>query len=131
MRLHSLVKQDDVIYWQKIAVDDEGDAEFAAPVIIKCRWDMVSVDKQTEDVLTMEIPSNSVFPDRVLTIGSYLMLGGKDDLDNFSAEQRENPKLLRDAREVQSQQTITELGWPQQNVVPGMSSEHMVIECRV
>lgn len=131
MRIHSLVKKDTAIYWQKTAVDDEGDAVFAEPILIKCRWDLVQTDIQTEDVVEMEIPSNNVYPDRVLAIGSYLMLGGQEDLENLTSEQRENPKLLREARSVKSQSTIFELGWRQTDVTPGMKSDHMVIDCQV
>ncbi len=131
MRIHSLTKRDDVIYWQKVAVDDEGDAVFAEPVIIKCRWDMVQTDVQTEDVVSTEVASNSVYPDRVLTIGSYLMLGNEDVLDEMPYELRRNPKLVREARSVKSQSTIFELGWEQHNVQPGFKSEHLVVECQV
>lgn len=131
MRIHSLVKLDDVIYWEKVAVDDEGEAVFAEPIIIKCRWDMVQTDVQTEDVVTMEIASNAVYPDRVLVIGSYLMLGNEDKRDELPYEQRQNPRLIRAARSVKSQTTVFELGWEQREVQPGFMSEHLTIECQV
>ena len=79
----------------------------------------------------MEVASNAVYPDRVLTIGSYLMLGNEETLDEMPYEQRRNPKLLREARSVKSQSTIFELGWEQKSVQPGFKSEHLVVECQV
>ena len=127
----SIVKRDKVIYWQKTDVDDEGEAIFAEPVIILCRWDLVNTDTQNEDVISTEVSSNAVYPDRILVVGSYLMLGDEDVLANLRPEQRENPRYIREARAVRSQSWIFELGWEQHNVEPGFQSDHIVIECQV
>ena len=131
MRMHDLIKKDYVIYWKKVAVNDEGEPEFAEPVIIKCRWDQVSTDAQTEDVLTLEVPSNAVYPDRILVIGSYLMLGDSAVLENLTPLQRQDPRFIREARSVKSQSWVFEFGWEQFNVQPDFQSEHITIECRV
>lgn len=128
MRIHSMVKKDDAIYWEKVAVDDEGDAVYAEPIIIKCRWDMVQVDTQTDDVVTTQTDSNAVYPDRVLTVGGFLMLGNDEDLDDLTLEQRQNPKLCQNAQPISSQSTVFELGWEQSNVRPGFMSDHLVVE---
>jgi len=129
--MHSLIKKDSVIYWKKIGVDDEGEEIFAEPIIIKCRWDQVQTDVMTEDVLILEVPSNSVYPDRVLVIGSYLMLGDAAVLGNLTSLQKQNPRYIREARSVKSQSWVFEFGWEQFNVQPDFQSEHITIECRV
>ena len=131
MRMHRLIKKDNVIYWQKVGVNDEGEPEFADPTIIKCRWDQVRTDVQNEDVLTIEVPSNSVYPDRILVVGSYLMLGDEEVLNNLSELQKKDPKFIREARSVKSQSWVFEFGWEQFNVYPGFQSEHITIECSV
>lgn len=131
MRIHRLTKKDSAIYWKKIGVNDEGEAEFAAPEIIKCRWDQVRTDVQNEDVLTLEVPGNSVFPDRILVIGSYLMLGDDSVLENLTEQQRNDPRFIREARSVKSQSWVFEFGWEQFNVYPDFKSEHMTVECQV
>lgn len=131
MLMHDLVKRDDVIYWEKVAVDDEGNAVFAEPIIIKARWDTVSESSQMDDLVKTESRSNTVYPDRVLAIGSYLLLGNEDDRDDLPYEQRRDPRLIRNAREVSSQSTVFELGWEQHNVKPGFRSPHVTIEVQV
>lgn len=131
MRIHALVKKDKVLYWQKIGVDDVGNATFAPPIIIFCRWDTVSVDYSSDDVVELETVNNTVFPDRVLTIGGYLMLGDEVTLANLTAEEKSNPKLVRLARVIKSQSTVPELGWPQSNWPPGYQNEHLTIEVSI
>lgn len=131
MRIHRLIKKDDVIYWKKKGVNDEGEAYFEEPIVIKCRWDIVRTDLSNEDVLTLEVASNTVYPDRVLVIGSYLMLGGDEVLNSLTEEQKENPRFIREARSVKSQSWVFEFGWYQQNVPPDFQSEHITIECQI
>lgn len=131
MIIHSLVKKDDVIYWEKIGVDDEGDAILAAPVIIQCRWDAVNRDVQADEANMTETAANSVYPDRVLTIGGFLMLGNQSVLNGLSEDERRNPRLLRTARAIKSQSTVFELGWEQTEVLPGFQSDHITIDCQI
>ncbi len=132
MRIHRLIKKDDVIYWKKIGVNDEGEAYFKLPPeIIKCRWDIVRTDLSNEDVLTLEVASNTIYPDKVLVIGSYIMLGGQEVLDSLTDEQIENPRFIREARSIKSQSWVFEFGWYQQNVPPDFKSEHITIECQI
>lgn len=131
MRMHALVKKDKVIYWQKTGVDDVGSAVFAPPIIILCRWDTVSVDYSSEDVVEIETVNNTVYPDRVLTIGGYLMLGDETTLASLSNEEVNNPKLIRLSRVIKNQSTVPELGWPQANWAPGYQDEHLTIEVSI
>ena len=122
---------DNAIYWQKIGVNDKGSEIFAEPVTIKCRWDIVQTDLETQDAIEIVSSTNAVYSDRILVIDSYLMLGGQDVLDALSPEERGHPKLLRNARSVKSQSTIAELGWEQHDYPANHQSDHLVIECRV
>lgn len=131
MLVHGLVKKDKVIYWEKIAVDDDGESIFAEPVIILARWDTTQHQSQSEDVIQTETRSNTVYPDRVLAVGSYLMLGNETDRDNLTEKERRNPRLVQNARQVGSQSVIFELGWEQYNVKPGYKSIHVTIEASV
>lgn len=131
MLIHGLVKKDDVVYWEKVAVDDEGEPVFAEPVIIKARWDITQHQSQMDDIIHTETRSNTVYPDRVLAVGSYLMLGNEDDRDNLTYEERRDPRLVQNARQVGSQSVVFELGWEQSNVKPGFKFDHMTVECSV
>lgn len=130
MRMWSIVKQDDCIYWQRIGVDDEGDSLFADPVVIRCRWDTVNANLQSDVEIETETLTNTIYPDRVLVIGSFIFFGGQDVLDGLSSEEKANPRLLKGARVIKDQSTIWELRWKQE-LYPGLQSEHLTIECRI
>lgn len=131
MLVHGLVKKDDIIYWEKVATDDEGEPVFAEPVIIRGRWDITQHQSQLDDLIQTETRSNTVYPDRVLAIGSYLMLGNDEDRDDLTYEERRDPRLVQNARQVSSQSVIFELGWEQSNVKPGFKFDHMTVEVSV
>lgn len=131
MRSYWLIKVDRAIYWQKIGVTDEGESLFAAPVVIACRWDQVNTSVTTEDIRDTETSTNDVLPDRVLTIGGFLMLGNESDLNALTEEECTNPKLLRNAHVIKSQSTVPELGWGQHTYEPNYQSEHLTITVQV
>ena len=130
MRTLAIVKQDSCIYWQRTGVNEEGESLFADPIIIRCRWDIVNANLQSEDVIATETFSNTLYPDRVLVVGSFVYYGGQDVLETLSEYERKNPKLLKGAREIKEQSTIYELRW-KQVIKPGLQSDHLVIECHV
>lgn len=130
MRTLAIVKQDSCIYWQRIGVDDEGDSLFKDPIIIRCRWDIVNDNLASEEQIETETFSNTLYPDRVLVIGSYVYYGGQDVLSTLSDEEKKNPRLLKGARVIKDQSTISELRWKQE-IFPGKMSDHLVIECHV
>ena len=121
---------DQCLFWQLLGRDDEGREIFAEPILINCRWDTVQESTESDDVVTTQSKTNSVFPDRVLVVGSYVMLGNQETLDNLTPEEIKHPKLLRNARAIQSQSTIAELGWEQKEYPPGYMSEPLVVECK-
>lgn len=130
MRTLAIVKQDSCIYWQRTGIDDEGESVFADPIIIRCRWDIVNANLASEDIIETETLTNTLYPDRVLVVGSMVYYGGQDVLDTLSEEEKKNPKLLKGARVIKEQSTITELRW-KQVVYPGYQSDHLVVECHV
>lgn len=130
MRTLAIVRQDSAIYWKKIGVDTEGEAIFDTPVIIKCRWDIVNADLQSDDVIETETYSNALYPDRVLVVGSYVHFGGQDVLDSFTDEQKADPRKCPQAHRIKDQSTIYELRW-RQYVTTDTQHEHLVIECHV
>ena len=130
MRTLAIVKHDPVIYWKKTGVDDEGNPLFADPIVIKGRWDIVSADSQSDDAVETEVHSNTLYPDRVLVVGSFVHFGDESVLNGFTEEEKADPRLLPGARKIKDQSTIYELRW-RQKVVPDHQSEHLVIECHL
>lgn len=130
MRTLAIVKQDSCIYWQRIGINEEGESTFKEPCIIRCRWDIVNDNLQSEDVIATETFSNTLYPDRVLVVGSFVYYGGQDILDTLSEAEKKNPRLLKGAREIKEQSTIYELRW-KQVIRPGLMSDHLVVECHV
>lgn len=133
MRGFYLTQTDEAIYWQKTGVDDAAQETFAAPVIIKCRWDIVQTNTEAVDAVTVEAPSNTVFPDRVLVIGSYLLLGGQERLGGLTEQEKSNPKRIREARSIKNQSTVAELRWRQKEWLPNTMAQpnHLVVECSI
>ena len=111
-------------------MNEEGESIFADPIIIRCRWDIVNANLQSEDVIATETLTNTLYPDRVLVVGSFVYYGGQDVLETLSEDEIKNPKLLKGAREIKEQSTIYELRW-KQVIYPGLQSDHLVIECHV
>jgi len=131
MRVWWQLQKDSAIYWQKTGVDDKSRSTFAEPIVIRCRWDIVQTDLQQQDVIDMEIPGNTVYPDRVLVIDSFLMLGNQEMLDNLSPEDKKDPKNIREARLIKSQSTVAELGWEQTEYPPGFSHPKVIVQVQV
>jgi hypothetical protein len=102
------MRTDFAIYWQRTGIADDGNPQFLPPVIIKCRWDYRPRDREISDVTENINTSGTVFPDRVLVVGSFLLHGGQDVLDTLSVEEVENPALIRGASAVKTQKITPE-----------------------
>ena len=130
MRSHVIIKTDSAIYWQLAGENDLGEPLFLSPILIKCRWDTVSVNSSISDKIETQIRSNRIFPDRVLVIGSFLMLGDEKTLAQLPLEQFNNPRTNRDAVMIKDQSTISELRYAQTPYTPGFMSNNLTIECQ-
>lgn len=129
MRSHQIIKTDSAIYWQLVGENDLGEPMFLSPIVIKCRWDTVSTNSSISDRIETQTRSNTIFPDRVLVIGSYLMLGDENALARLSPDDAGNPRRLPDVVMIKNQSTIAELRYAQTNYEPGFMSSHVTIEC--
>jgi len=80
------MRTDCAIYWQRTGVGDDGESLFLPPVIIKCRWDNRQQDHEVADATENVRNSGTVYPDRVLATGSFLMYGDETVLNALSEE---------------------------------------------
>jgi hypothetical protein len=96
MSLIVRMRKQKAIYWAlasqeesgSVAFDDEGQAVFADPVEITCRWeDVVNQIPQRDG--TMLGSSSKVYVDRDMNVGEMLLLGELDDIDSGF---RDDPK---------------------------------------
>jgi hypothetical protein len=131
MRLFKRMRVNSAIYWQKTGTDENGDSIFLPPSIIACRWDFQEESiERTETVETRNI-SSTIFPDRILTIGSFLMLGDPAKLDILTDAERSNPVLIQDASMVKTQKVTPEWRYKDMNLFPGLQSDHIMIEVTI
>lgn len=114
MRLFKRMRTDCAIYWQRTGVGDDGESLFLPPVIIKCRWDNWQKDHEVADATENVRNSGTVYPDRVLVTGSFLMYGDETVLNALSEKGKANPKLLPDAVMVKTQKITPK--WQIKNV---------------
>jgi hypothetical protein len=119
------------IYWQKTGVNENGDSVFSSPIIIACRWDSQQESMEHNDIIETNSPSLTIFPDRILTLGSFLMLGDSAKLDALSEEEKSNPVLLRDAFMVKTQKVTPEWRYRELDLTPGLQSDHIMIEVTI
>ncbi len=129
MRSHVILKTDSAIYWQLAGENDLGEPMFLAPVIVKCRWDTVSVNTSLSDRVETQTRSSTIYPDRILVIGSYLMLGDENALARLASDDAGNPRRIKDAVMIKDQSTIAELRYAQTSYEPGFMSSHLTVEC--
>lgn len=98
MRVIETMRRQSCIYWQCTGLNKNGQESFAAPLVILCRW-----DDETKKVIKpdgVEMTTRSVaYVDRVVPIGSFLMLGDDDDLAAFSDSS--DPLEIADALRVE------------------------------
>jgi hypothetical protein len=131
MRIYKRMRTNSAIYWQRTGVADDGAAVFLQPILIKCRWDFQQSDDEISEVTESMKSSGTVFPDRILTIGSFLMYGGQSVLDSLTQAERSDPALLKEAVMVKTQKITPE--WRFQNISwsAGTKSDHIMIEVTV
>ena len=102
---------------------------FDEPVIIKGKWDIVRNDLQMNDKVETIVRTVTVYPDRVLSVGSVLVLGDEEFLAGLSSQELENPLLIPTAVTIKAQSTIAEFGRPQKASYPvGYKNRYLTIE---
>ena len=102
---------------------------FDEPVVIKGKWDTVRNDLQMSDNVETIARTVTVYPDRVLSVGSVLVLGDEEYLDSLSPEVLKKPLLIPTAVTIKAQSTIAEFGRSQKASYPiGYKSKYLTIE---
>jgi hypothetical protein len=124
MRVIKTMRRQTAIYWKKAGIDDYGRPSFDPPILIKCRWD--SFSPQTDINETQDTTTNpqTVFPDRILEIGSYLMLGTQETLDALTT----TPPNIPQAYIIKAQKVTPTWKYKYYNTNPDFQSEHVMIE---
>ena len=122
---------DSIIVWVLQTYTAASEPVFEYPQIIKGRWDTVKGDATITDRVETLSHSVTVYPDRVLSVGSVLMLGDEETLEELTPQEIKNPLLLSTAVTIKSQSTIAEFGRPQKANYPvGFQSKYLTIECQ-
>ena len=131
MRLYKRMRTDFAIYWQRTGVGDDGMPQFLPPVVLKCRWDYWQNDHEVSEATENIRCSGTVYPDRVLVIGSFLMYGDESVLNALSDKEKANPRLLSRAVMAKTQKITPE--WRVRKVQwnPNDQSDHIFIEVTV
>ena len=120
---------DSVIVWLLRSYTASAEPIFDAPLIIKARWDQLRTENSVNDKVETHTRAVTLFPDRVLAIGSVVMLGDEEVLEGLSPHEIKNPLLISAAVTIKSQSTIAEFGWPQKASYPIFhQDEHLTIE---
>jgi hypothetical protein len=131
MRIFKRMRVNSAIYWQKISINENGDSVFLSPIIIACRWDSQQDTVEHNETIETNSVSLTVFPDRILVIGSFLMLGDNAKLDTLLDAEKSNPVLLRDAFMVKSQKVTPEWRYRDIALTSGLQSDHIMIEVTI
>ena len=128
--MRRLYLTDLICYWQLKTYTASGEPVYEEPTVIKGRWDTLRKENQTNEKVETHVRTVTVFPDRVLVVGSVLMLGDEQMLVTLSPQEMKNPLLVPSAVTIMSQSTIAEFGWPQKaNYPPGYKNRHLTMEC--
>jgi hypothetical protein len=125
------MRTDTAIYWQRVGVSDSGIPEFSPPVIIKCRWDNQQRNLEISETVEGVNVSGTVYPDRVLVVGSFLLYGNEAALNALSKDEKANPMLIQDAVMVKTQKITPK--WRVRNIQwqPNDQSDQIFIEVTV
>ena len=131
MRLYKRMRTDSAIYWQRTGVADGGLPEFLPPVIIKCRWDYQQRDNEISEAVESVKVSGTVYPDRVLVVGSFLLYGDESALDALPENEKMNPMLVQGAVMAKTQKITPK--WRVRNIQwqPNDQSDQIFIEVTV
>jgi hypothetical protein len=118
MRCHT------AIYWKKVGVNEFGRPTFSVPVLIGCRWD--SWSPQTDVGETQDNASNPmvVFPDRVLEVGGYLMMGDAETLKSVT----QTPPEIPNAFMIKSQKIVPRWKYKHLPITSDTRNDHIMIE---
>ena len=108
MHLYKRMRTDSAIYWQRTGIADDGTPQFLPPALIKCRWDYQQKDREISEVTENINTTGTIYLDRVLVEGSFLLHGSQDVLDNLSDEEKANPALIQEAVAVKTQKITPE-----------------------
>jgi hypothetical protein len=125
------MRVDSAIYWQKTGITENGDPIFLLPVIIACRWDTQQDSIERNETNESIESSITIFPDRILTLGSFLMRGDSVKLDTLTDNEKSNPALLRDAFMVKTQKITPEWRFKNFEQIPNFQSDHLMIEVTI
>jgi hypothetical protein len=128
MRIFKRMRVDSAVYWQKTGITENGDPIFLPPVVIACRWDTQQDTIEHNDNIELINTSFTIFPDRILTIGSFLMRGDATKLDTLTDDEKNNPMLLQGAYMIKSQKITPEWRFKDFEEVPNFQSDHLMIE---
>lgn len=97
--------KDQAVYWGTPTVDGYGGLTFATPVEVDCRWEEIQelfVDVTGKSVLSKSV----VYSASDFDFDGYLYNG---DLDDLSAAQKANPKLVAAAYPIRGKSSIPSL----------------------
>ena len=131
MRIYRRMRTDFAIYWQRTGIADDGTPLFLSPIAIKCRWDYQQRDSEISDAVENVNVSSTVFPDRVLVVGSFLLYGDESILDSLSDVEKENPMLVQGAAMVKTQKITPRWRMRHTQWKPNDSSNKITIEVTV
>jgi len=131
MRLYKRMRTDSAIYWQRTGVADGGMPAFLPPVIIKCRWDHQQKNVEISETVETVSVSGTVFPDRVLEVGSFLLHGDEAVLEMLSESEKANPMLVQGALKIKTQKVTSKWRVRQSQWKPNDQSDDIFIEVTV
>ena len=80
MGIISSMRRQDAVVWSFDSFDDMGQPCLNSPVQIRCRWDGGTEEYVREDG-TKSVSSATVYPDRLVPVGSVMWLGLMQDLE--------------------------------------------------
>ena len=120
---------DSILWFNLSGYTASAQSIFDEPIIIKGKWDTVRNDLHMSDNVETIVRAVTVYPDRVLSVGSVLVLGDEEFLAGLSSQELKNPLLIPTAVTIKAQSTIAEFGRPQKASYPiGYKSKYLTIE---
>jgi hypothetical protein len=112
------------IYWKNKGIDMYGRPTFEDPIVIKCRWDAHSPQNDVQDTQDSASNPTTVFPDRILVVGSYLMFGDQTVLDGIEG----TPPNLQSAFMIKSVKVVPRWKYRHLPMTPDTQSDQIMIE---
>jgi hypothetical protein len=124
MRVIKTMRRQTAIYWKRSGIDEYGRPVFDPPILILCRWDSYSPQTDINETQDNSTNPQTVYPDRVLEVGSYLMLGTKAVLDTLTT----SPPNIPTAYIIKAQKVNPTWKFQYHNTAADYQSEHVMIE---